>query len=456
MTIRAKILSFWNNHIPQNSHLCVAVSGGADSVALFYILFNMREELGINELGIAHVNHGLRRKESDGDAAFVRGIAAALSVPFFEKRLAKKSIPKNGIEEWARNQRYSFLASVKKKYKYDFIATAHTANDQAETVLLRLLRGSGICGLSSIAPVRDDGIIRPILNVDKSELKAWLFAQGLSYREDSSNSDTSYTRNWLRHDIMPLIVAHEPQAVAHVCAIANDAAKLTKTIFTFSDVWLKQNVVTETTTNFVVSKKGLLNDYIASEALASLFRKHAIQFDRGHIQTVLDNCGKKDKTFLLPGGWEYKNTGDCMEFFISQKKTKQTEFSHELKRTGKTKSTYSGSSFAIETYPASSVMPLSFSDQNVAFLDADKVSKHLVYRSYTLKDKFVPYGRKTKTTVHDFLKKQGIAKDQRDLTGVVSAGSSKIVWVVGMRTDDRFKVTATTRRVLKISYKPKK
>ena len=145
-----------------------------------------------------------------------------------------------------------------------------------------------------------------------------------------------------------------------------------------------------------------------------------------------------------------------IEFFKTRKKTKQSGFLHELRSTGKTRCEVKACMFAIETHPASSLMPLSFSDQNVAYLDAEKVLNNLVFRSFTPNDWFIPYGRKTKTTVNDFLKKQGITKDQRNITGVVSTESGEIVWVVGIRTDERFKVTSATRKVLKISYKPQK
>jgi tRNA(Ile)-lysidine synthase len=170
------VIDFFDTHIPpapQGKSICAAVSGGCDSVALFYALFALRDRLGITRLGIAHVNHRLRGAESDADAAFVKEMGVKAIVPFHEKILGPRP-PRGGMEEWARAERYGFFRNLCTAEGYDYIATGHTADDQAETVFMRIMRGSGLKGLCAIAPVREDHVIRPLLNINRASLCAWL------------------------------------------------------------------------------------------------------------------------------------------------------------------------------------------------------------------------------------------------------------------------------------------
>jgi tRNA(Ile)-lysidine synthase len=183
MPITSTLTAFFRRPGINPSSILAGVSGGADSVALVSLLHHYREELGIERLAIAHVNHGLRGEESDGDEEFVKNLSARLDIDFYRTLLHPD--PENtGIEDWARRHRYDFFRSVAKDHGFAHIATAHTANDQAETVLMRLMRGTGVRGLRGVLPVRGDGVIRPLLEVERQELLEWLGARGLTFRED--------------------------------------------------------------------------------------------------------------------------------------------------------------------------------------------------------------------------------------------------------------------------------
>jgi tRNA(Ile)-lysidine synthase len=185
----------------------VGVSGGPDSVALFHILSAFISKYSIR-LGIAHVNHCLRPGDSDRDARFVSSFAQRHQVPFF---LGKKNVRayaashKLSIEEAGRRARYEYLTSVANRKGYDKIALGHHADDNAESVLMYLIRGSGLKGLSGIDPVREGKIIRPIIRQTRSEILNYLENQQIDYVTDASNTDEKYLRNRIRHQLIPLL-----------------------------------------------------------------------------------------------------------------------------------------------------------------------------------------------------------------------------------------------------------
>jgi len=193
----------------------VAVSGGADSVALLDYLAH-RHDLELS-LVVAHLNHCLRGSESDGDEAFVRELASALGLPFECRRVDVRGLAAEGslsLEEAGRNARYSFFAEVAERHHASSVALAHHGDDQAETVLMRLLRGAGTGGLSGMAfSSRAGRVVRPFLGLRRSEIDEYIASRGLSYRTDSSNTDTSFLRNRVRSHLMPLLAGYN-QSIA--------------------------------------------------------------------------------------------------------------------------------------------------------------------------------------------------------------------------------------------------
>lgn len=222
-------------HIRAGDRLCAAVSGGADSVALLLSLHQQRNQLGIG-LSATHVHHGLRGAEADADQRFVEDLCLRLDIPL---HLHRTSVParvaetRESIEAAARHLRYEFFHSLLASGHIDAVLTAHTLEDQAETVLMKLLRGAWTEGLSGIHPMvavnnpgsRTGRIIRPLLETRRSEIEAFLRAQGELWREDSSNADAAFTRNRVRHAILPLLRQENPsidQTLAHLAELARD------------------------------------------------------------------------------------------------------------------------------------------------------------------------------------------------------------------------------------------
>ena len=208
---------------PEGTRILAACSGGADSVALLSVL---REIRGVSTV-CAHFNHCLRGEESDRDEAFVRALCESWGIPFFAGRGDVAGYARAegmGIEDAARTLRYRFVLDTARETGCALVATAHTANDNAETVLLHLIRGAGTRGLGGIPPVRKLGegvrLIRPLLNVPRAEVEEYLAARGLSHVEDSSNAEARFTRNALRRNILPALERLNSDAVSHICSAA--------------------------------------------------------------------------------------------------------------------------------------------------------------------------------------------------------------------------------------------
>jgi len=209
-----KLLAFIrkNNLMEAGDSVVCAVSGGADSVALLFAMYLLREKLGIT-LTAAHFNHNLRGAESDEDEIFVRDVCSRYDIPLIVGSACVKAGEK-GLEAAARDARYAFFATLPGK-----IATAHTADDNAETVLLHLIRGTGLKGLGAIAPVRGN-IIRPMLDVTRQEVEAFLAEYHLQYRQDSSNDTDDFLRNRIRHHVMPLLKQENPKICENLSTMA--------------------------------------------------------------------------------------------------------------------------------------------------------------------------------------------------------------------------------------------
>ena len=231
-------LSFDRTNIKPGDRICIAISGGADSVALLLAVHaanaTKRDALGIG-LSAAHVNHGIRAaQESDADQQFVEVLCTRLDIPL---HLHSTSIPERvaqtgeTIEEAARNVRYEFFASLIAAGEADSVLTAHTLDDQAETVLMKLLRGAWTEGLSAIHPViqisgtRPGKILRPFLSIRRAEIEAYLNEINQIWREDSTNTDTAYTRNRIRHELLPQLREYNPnldQTLANLAELARE------------------------------------------------------------------------------------------------------------------------------------------------------------------------------------------------------------------------------------------
>ena len=236
-----------NHMVELGDGVLVGLSGGADSVGLLLVLWKLRETFQIS-LRALHVHHGLRGAEADRDAAFSRMLCERLEIPFYEFRIdaAKEALDRKcSIEEAGRLARYRLYEETARAWEEEIrrvhIATAHHADDNAETVLFNLFRGSGLTGLSGIAPVRGR-IIRPLLWAQRSEIQAWLRQQGQDWVEDSTNQESEYSRNWLRNELLPAVKERlNAQAVRHIDQASRRIRQADAYLEEVAEEWLQKH-----------------------------------------------------------------------------------------------------------------------------------------------------------------------------------------------------------------------
>jgi len=208
--------------ISKGDRLVVGLSGGIDSVVLLDVLSRLKEELGLY-IAVAHVNYGLRGKESERDERFVKGMAKRYGIHCVIARPKAKIISEN-LQNTARNFRYGFFLKIAQKVKAEKMAVAHNSDDQAETMLLHLIRGSGLKGLGGMEPARElakgFSVVRPLLSTTREDIVRYVKERKLKFVEDRTNKTKKYSRNIVRHNILPLLKKHNPNIIGHLCKTA--------------------------------------------------------------------------------------------------------------------------------------------------------------------------------------------------------------------------------------------
>lgn len=289
-TLLDRIAAAWPVSVWSDVPVLIAVSGGSDSVTLLRALHHLARP-GHTRLLVAHFNHQLRGQESDADERWVTELARSLNLECHIGRGAVRdqaALDGDGIEAAARSQRYSFLIATAAATGARYVVTAHTADDQAETILHRIVRGTGIAGLSGIQRVRPlneaCSLVRPLLAFHRAELRAWLAELGQDFREDRSNLDRSYTRNRLRHELLPQLARdYNPQVIEALLRLGDLASDAQRVIDANVDVFLQAYVSEQSPTRVVLSSAGLstASDYILREALVTLWQRQ-----RWSLQTM--------------------------------------------------------------------------------------------------------------------------------------------------------------------------
>ncbi|HEY6160930.1 MAG TPA: tRNA lysidine(34) synthetase TilS [Bacteroidia bacterium] len=419
----------------------LAVSGGVDSVVMAELFNRARFPFGI-----AHCNFSLRGKESDDDELFTGSLAERYKVPFYTQRFdtGKYSVEnKMSVQAAARKLRYDWLRQVAAKNKYAYIATAHHKNDVLETMLINLTRGTGITGLHGILAKQND-IIRPLLFTSREYIESFAQQNGLKFRYDSSNSSEKYVRNKLRMRVIPTLREINP-------SIENTAVFISKNLHD-AEIIVKETVEREK--KKCTSEKGN-KFYINIKKLKGLhpLRTYLYEFLRGYefnartVEQVMDaldeNPGKKffsDNYQLLKD----------REYLIVSEKRKEKEIT-EVKIKASEKKISKPFKIILEKIKRNKKTEIP-SSNTIACLDAAKVKFPLTLRRWHHGDRFVPLGMDQRKKISDFLTDNKIPLTDKDNIWVLESGK-EIIWLVGMRIDDRYKVTDKTKNFLSIELK---
>jgi tRNA(Ile)-lysidine synthase len=460
----------------------VGVSGGADSVALLRILREVRERQGIR-LTVLHFNHGLRGADSDSDERFVASLAADLQLPYFSGREDVAAVARAkhwNLEDAGRRLRYAFFGSFVREGRIDCVAVAHTADDQAETVLARVVRGTGTRGLAAIYPVNGH-VVRPLLEVRRAELREYLGNLGQPWREDASNYDRSRLRARLRHDILPIVERDIQPGVVHQLARLADMSREDEAFWRALTRERLNTLLDRESGPVSIRCADLLNPFVEGGPLSSNLplearlpvtrrlvrgiveevRGHCRQWNSDHVERVvqLAASGSSGSLLELPGVIVEKSF-DSLRFSVAGTEAKRLVagaspsnsaisrgFQHvvELGDTGE--------STVVAVPEIRRRFHLKVVDWHVwqrdtdpdkAALDRDLLDSPLVLRNWRPGDSFRPKGRRSSRKLKQFLRMKRVAVSDREGWPVLTSGNM-LVWTRGLPVAAEFAPRGATR-----------
>jgi tRNA(Ile)-lysidine synthase len=445
--------------LSDHKHLLLAVSGGADSVALLLAMQTLKRPLGFR-ISVAHLNHGLRGSEGRADAAFVTALARRLRVTCLTGRADVRRLARRkhiSLEMAAREARYRFLARTAAAKGATAIVTAHTADDQAETVLLRLARGCGATGLGGIRPAgllsglgidmpsSDVALLRPLLDVSRDDIEAFLEREGQAWREDVTNASTDFLRNRVRHEVLPLLEERLNPAVRQtLCRTAE--------IFAEEDAWVGE--LAKEALGDCLDDGGRLKREALALLPAALARRvvrrwlgeegvAAVRADFSSVERVRELAGQAtgSREVTLQGGWRVVRRYGVLT--VESATGTQAPFRVGLNVPGETLLPEQGLRVVVERAPGI-VREVSDAPGRLpatASISSRAVGRRRLYlRSPRPGDRMQPYGMKGSRKLQDILVDAKVPADQRGAVPLLECGG-KIAWLPGYRIAHPFRVT---------------
>ncbi len=416
--------------------IVMAVSGGPDSVALLHALALAARGEGW-KLHAAHLHHGIRGDEADADENLVRGHAARLGIPFHGSRLDPDLLRGPGIEARARRVRYAFLHEVARRTGAGRIATGHTRDDQAETVLLRLLRGSGARGLSGIRPRREDGVVRPLLLTSRAEVIAYLARGKLAFREDATNRDPRFLRNRVRHEVLPLLRSLSPRIDERLSALADS---LRADADCLEEITARVRRARDTAPGDGLDGAWLLDlpEAIRRRVTGAALRAAGTPPDRvaSAIVAILDALaeeGSASRLIELRGGNTAQVDRAGVQIGKPADRALRSEFPEpfDLPLASPGVTLLPGGR-SIEATIREEAPPVS---SDIAIFDLATIVAPLRVRSRRPGDRIRPRGFGRSRKVQDLLTEARVPRAERDRVPIVVMGN-EVIWVVGLRASE--------------------
>ena len=435
-----------------------AVSGGSDSVALAFLLRDLAARDDLVFAGIAHLNHHVRGEEADGDAAFCRALADRLGVAAV---IGDADVPADArthhvsIEVAGRHARQRFFKEAIESVKADRVAVAHTRDDQAETVILRLVRGAGASGLAAMMPRRDQ-VIRPLLDTSRAELREFLLGQQETWREDATNLDRAIPRNRVRHAIMPELRAINAQADAALARAAELLRADDEFLEKLANAAFVRAVETESETGPVkidaaefVKLPAAVARRVARYALetANPSRTYGLE-EADELRRVLADSGRADISGVLV---ERFGANAVLTIRDVRAAAPQAPIELRLEIPGTVEAPRGAWTVTAEGPIAK---PASIgSDATKVVIDASRVGSHLIVRYRRPGDRMHPLGAPGRKKVQDVLVDRKVPRDDRDAVPIVTTETGEIVWVAGEVLADPFRVTPLTKSVVVLTLR---
>lgn len=411
----------------KNSRLLVAVSGGLDSMVLLLLLKQWNVDIAV-----AHCNFGLRGSESDGDEAFVTLYCQNNSIPFFNKQFDTQ-LPKHSTQMAARTLRYEWFESLLDKHSFDFLLTAHHADDNLETLLINLTRGAGVAGLSGIPPI-NNRVVRPLLPFSKKEILDFAQTNNLEWREDNSNQKLDYLRNQIRHQVVPALKNIQPQLLDQVqksIQFLSDTNEIQQQYFDS----LIQQISTQDKFSIRFSIEKIKQLHPLETHLFELFSPYGFASSKELLKFLQAPTGKEIQSLA------YRLISDRGEIVLTQLINPSSDF-------------YEVTENEIQHPIRLSMEEHTGSFQNTpcqVFIDKSSLQFPLLLRKKQSGDFFYPLGMMGKKKISKFFKDEKMSILAKESQWLLCSGDA-VVWVVGKRLDSRFVASTDTLNPLKITY----
>ncbi len=454
------------NMIEAGDKVLVAVSGGADSICLLHVLYLLKDEYKIN-LYVAHVNHELRGHQADLDALFVKEVTELLKIKLFLQNINIRQIAnkKSISEEVAgRMERYKFYFKTAKEIGANKIAVGQNLNDQAETLLMRIIRGTGLKGLAGIEPIRNDGVIRPLLEVDRQLIEQYCKDNRLEYRTDKTNLEPIYTRNKIRLQLIPQIIKeYNPNFIYSISNMADLLKEENNFIEEYADKLAKELLVIKKEGIYIkISKFTSLHKAIQRRLIRKAIyelKGNITDIEYKHINKTLkiisNNSGKKETraAIELPQKTKLQIKGNYIHIFNNIIQEKEVgEFSYRLTLNGETpiKLPNIETNVQIKTRIIDKTKIKDIKKSNyIKLFDYDIINKEIYIRNRLAGDKFIPQGMEGRKKLKDYFIDLKVPKEKRDQIPII-ATEDDIIWVIGYRTNAKYNYTENTKKVLVI------
>lgn len=435
----------------------VGVSGGPDSMALLYVLNHIKKDYNLT-LKVAHLNHSFRGKEAQREAQFVEKMSQKLELPFEVKTLDVPAYKKEhslSSQEAARVIRYRFLEDVKKRFCASKIALGHNADDQAETMVMWLLRGTGLKGLGGMPPVREGGIIRPLVETTRKEIEVFLRRKEIPFVMDSSNQNLQYLRNRLRHELFPLLrERYNPQLVKNLVQTASVLRMEDEYLESIAKNALKKILVSKDGDSVVIENKSLLTLPLAIQlrclrGVVEQVKGDLKRITSTHLYDIIKVVSNDmpNKLLTLPQGITVEKS--YKHLIIKPYQTSPSPFCYQFKSIpDRVLIEEIGKEMNFEIIKGDDRF-VSKRNNRIACFDAAKVLLPITIRNPKPGDRFQPLGMKGEKKIKDFFIDEKIPLKERKRVPLVFFGDF-LGWVGGMRINDRFRATKDTREILKI------
>jgi len=461
MVMKDKVLSVIKqyNLILEDDNIVVGVSGGPDSMALLYILLEIKDLIPFN-IYIAHVNHGVRGEDAKGDQLFVEKISKELNIPYYTKNVDMIQYGKEkkiSSEEAGRELRYGFFREILQSYGGGKIAVAHNMNDQAETLLMRFIRGTGIDGLKGMGFIVED-IIRPILGINRREIEDYIKSNNIETVLDKTNLMPIYSRNKVRLELIPYIEENfNPNIINTLWRMSKVSCVDSKFLEEYSRGKFNIIVKKQDNDSIILDRRKFFNE---DKAIQQRIIRICILNVNGSLQGIseVQISGILNLFLLSETGKSVDLSNDIVaktnydEIIIEKRNRNEIDkFIYTLNLSSVNDFRDLGYSFKAEVFSMDESFIMG-NDHNTKYFDLDKVDGDLKIRNRLDGDKFIPFGMKGTKKLKDYFIDEKVSKDLRDNIPLI-IDNNNIIWVVGYRTNDLYKVTKNTKRILSISYK---